>query len=281
MITDPFRNAAGVVRFVWDHPANRDYRVRSLARAVKFQARGRIGKRTLADIGERSHMWAELRRSASSAVVYANPPDWNEMQAWRRLLRPGDLFVDVGSNVGAYALWAAELGAQVIALEPDPETAVRLRENVGLNPESEVDVRQNAVAAETGTMTMTVGLDTRNRLRPGTVDGEQVDVVTLDEVLQGAVATVKVDVEGAERLVLQGAERSLAAGNIRVLQLEWNSTSVRLVGEDRAPVAALLRKHGYQLCRPDRQGLLHPVTSTDYGRDMFAVAPTDLPGRAK
>jgi len=51
------------------------------------------------------------------------------MLAWRRALRDGGLFVDVGT----YTLWAAELGGEVIALEPAADTFGLLLENVALN----------------------------------------------------------------------------------------------------------------------------------------------------
>jgi FkbM family methyltransferase len=51
-------------------------------------------------------------------VMYANPPDLPEMLVWRRALRDDGLFVDVGANAGTYTLWAAELGTEIIALEP-------------------------------------------------------------------------------------------------------------------------------------------------------------------
>jgi FkbM family methyltransferase len=44
------------------------------------------------------------------------------MQVWRQALRGGGLFLDVGANVGAYTIWAAECGAEVIALEPAADT---------------------------------------------------------------------------------------------------------------------------------------------------------------
>ena len=40
------------------------------------------------------------------------------MLIWQQVLQSGDLFVDVGTNVGSYTIWAADLGAEVIALEP-------------------------------------------------------------------------------------------------------------------------------------------------------------------
>src|SRR5271167_1724869 len=95
--------AKKVVKFVWEHPSNEGERTRALLRAAGFQFRGRVlHRRTLARIGEKSVIWADLHRTGASRVVYANPSDHPEMLTWRNVLRPGDLFVDVGANVGSY-----------------------------------------------------------------------------------------------------------------------------------------------------------------------------------
>lgn len=266
------RDAYKVLRFVWTHPANRHARWRGLGRAVGFQVRGRLGRPTLTPIGSRSRMWVELHHAGASKVLYANPPDWAEMMAWRRLLRPGDLFVDVGSNVGAYALWAAESGAEVIAVEPDPGSARRLRANVALNL-ARVEVLECALAERTGRMALTSGRDTTNHL-VFDCDGPttMVDVRTLDDVIgERRVAGVKIDVEGAERLVLAGARRALAERRIAAIQLEWNRQSEAVLGETRAPLEKLLRDHGYGFLRPDRHGALRPTDCTSYGDDLFAL----------
>lgn len=272
--------AAHVASYVWTHPANRKHRVRALARAVTFQMRGRLGRRTLTAIGSNAHMWALLHHSAASNAVYANPPDWNEMQAWACILRPGDLFVDVGANVGTYALWAADHGAVVIAVEPDPRAAALLRENVALN-NLPITVIEAALGSKVGSLMLTEGNDTTNHMLPdGSTGGQRVRAQTLDALLRGRAARgVKIDVEGAERIVLEGALECLAAGRIDVLQLEWNSTSAALLGEDRAPVAAILAAHGYSLHRPDRHGILRPVDGIPFGPDVFAVGPVTSPDR--
>jgi FkbM family methyltransferase len=264
-----------VLAFVWAHPANRRHRLRSVARAVRFQVRGRLGRPTVTTVGRRSRMRAWLHDTAAARALYANPPDWNEMLAWHRWLRPDDLFVDVGSNVGGYALWAADAGAQVIAVEPGRDAATKLRANVALN-EYPIVVRECALAAEPGRMWLTRDLGATNHLRFGpSASAEQVDVDTLDNLLGDRYAAgVKIDVEGAERLVLEGATRALAERRIGVLQLEWNAMSQRVFGETRSPVADLLARHGYRLARPDRHGVLRPaVAAAASDRDMFAVAP--------
>ena len=268
------RPGIAVLRFVWNHPANRGKRFRALLRAVRFQVRGRTGRPTQTPIGESTRMWAVLHRASSSKVVYGNPPDYPEMMAWRRLLEPDDLFMDVGSNVGVYSLWAIDCGAEAIAVEPSADTVALLRENLALNGNPRVEVHQCALAGVPGEMWLSEGRDSTNHLMVGSTSGERVEVRTLDDLLgERTAAGVKIDVEGAERLVLEGATRALSEHRIQVLQLEWNSMSRKVLGEDRSPVEALLRTHGYTFARPDEAGHLHPTEDVRMGADIFALAP--------
>jgi FkbM family methyltransferase len=259
----------GVLRDVWQHPANRGRRGRQVAHAVRFQLNGRVlGRRTRTPIGERSWMWAELHKTGSSRVVYANPPDWPEMLVWRQRLRPGDLFVDVGANAGAYAVYVAELGAQVVAVEPQPELVRLLRDNLALNG-IDAEVHQVALADAPGVLHFAAD-DAEGRIDAS--GGLEVRADTLDAVLGDRhAAGVKVDVEGFERLVLEGARRALAERRIGCIQLEWNDCSQSALGEDRAPVAAVLAEHGYALHRADDTGALHPDASIAPGSDRFAL----------
>jgi FkbM family methyltransferase len=266
-------DSAHVLKFVWEHPANEGARARALIRAIRFQVSGRVlHRRTLARLGDRSSIWADLHRTGASKVVYANPPDHPEMLVWQQVLQSGDLFVDVGSNVGSYAVWAADLGADVIALEPAADTFVLLRENVALNGYPIETVRAVA-GARCGTARFTSGLDTVNRMDPR--GGIEVTMVTIDSIIGNrTIAGMKVDVEGFEIEVLRGCERALAERRIGMIQLEWNEASREAVGTDRRPVADLLAEHGYMLCRPDRTGVLRPLVDVSYGPDVFA-RPSD------
>jgi FkbM family methyltransferase len=190
------------------------------------------------------------------------------MFAWRASLRPGDLFVDVGSNVGSYAIWAAESGAEVIALEPAEDTFSLLRENVALNGYPINTIRAAAGAVQ-GTALFTSGQDCVNRLDPeGAVE---TTVVTIDSLIGNrSAAGMKVDVEGFEIDVLRGSEQALSEHRLKLIQLEWNSTSMEAVGTDRRPVADLLARYGYSLYRPEPDGSLAPLTDLSFGADVFA-----------
>ncbi len=264
-------DSANVIKFVWGHPANEGVRVRALLRAARFQAAGRLlGRRSLARLGSRSIIWADLHRTAASKVVYANPPDHPEMLVWQQILRPGDLFVDVGANVGSYSVWAADLGADVIALEPAEDTFELLVENASLNGYPIQGIRA-AAGSSCGTVQFTTGRDTVNRVHPA--GGVETPMVTIDSIIESrVVAGLKVDVEGYEIEVLRGCERALAEHRIGLIQLEWNSASEEAVGADRRPVAELLGRYGYNLFRPDARGCLMPLASVGFGPDVFAKA---------
>jgi FkbM family methyltransferase len=268
-VTCRFAVGAGVIRYVWEHPANSRHRLCALLRAVRYQVQARLlGRRAMARLGERSRLWVDLHRTAAAKVMYANPPDLPEMLVWHRALRGGGLFVDVGANIGTYTLWAAELGAEVIALEPAADTFDLLQENIALNGYSVTSVRA-AAGDHCGTARFTAGLDAGNSLAE---DGPVItDLVTVDSLIgDRRVTGMKVDVEGFEIDVLYGCARALAGRRIGMIQLEWNEASRMAVGTDRQPVAELLNGYGYRLYRPGPAGCLVPIADPGFGADVFA-----------
>jgi FkbM family methyltransferase len=257
-----------IIHFIWTHPANDGARARALLRAGCYQFQARVlGRRILARLGDRSRIWADLRRPAAWKAVYANPPDYPEMLVWQQVLRPGDLFLDVGANLGSYAVLAAELGAEVIAVEPAADTFALLQENIALNG---YEIRAVQAAAGTGTARFTSGRDCASQF---SLAGQvETTLITVDSLLDGRPAAgMKIDVEGFELEVLRGCAQALAAHRVALIQLQWNATSLAALGTDRTPVADLLEGHGYQLCRPDPQGHLIPLTETGFGAAVFAV----------
>ena len=272
-VVDRVRKSAWIGHWVWQHPANRERRTKAMATWFSFQVNGALRKkRRIVTIGERTKIWAELHQ-VSAVAAYANPPEWCEMRTWHAHLRPHDLFVDVGANVGLYSLFAFDCEAEIIAFEPDQGARARLQENAVLNNARTIEIRSEAVADRSGEMHFTQGLGLMNQLVLHESVGSTVSVpvFTLDEVIgERVVAGLKVDVEGAERLVLEGAARALSTHRIKLIQLEWNDYSDKLLGEDRTPVADLLRDHGYRLFRPTSDGERAAVDPSKYGADVFA-----------
>lgn len=265
----------GVLRFIWMHPANRHRRVRQIWHAASFQAKGRLLRRpTITRIGSRSLLLVDLHRTAGSRAVYANPPDWPEMFVWQMRLRPDDLFVDVGANVGIYSVLAADIGASVIAVEPNQAAASVLQQNLAMN-RANAEVYIAALSDRAGTVFFDSESDATGHISS---HGVPVACQTLDELLGDRVAAgVKIDVEGAERLVLEGATRALQEQRLRCVQLEWNEQSLHLFGESRLPVQRLLQGNGYSLYRPDAFGVLRLLRGeVPLGSDVFAIPDNSM-----
>lgn len=143
-------------------------------------------------------------------------------EALSACIQPGELFVDVGANVGFYSLTIAERvgpSGKVIAFEPGPKTVERLRGHVARNPSvgARVDVRQVAVSDRSGTCVLhdygagdSGKLSGRSNGNAAAVARVEVRQATLDEELSGQTPSlIKIDVEGLEPEVLLGARQTL------------------------------------------------------------------------
>jgi FkbM family methyltransferase len=176
-------------------------------------------------------------------------------EALRRLLGEGDVFYDVGANVGFFTLIAARLvgpRGQVYAFEPVGESAAAVRANAALNGFSNVTVIESAVGASAGRDRLVVVEDLswsrleRLRGQPGATATVEVEVVAVDQLVEGGElrppTLVKIDVEGAELSVIEGMRRTLERHRPAVV-CELHDTG--------AAVAAAFASLGYEVSNLD------------------------------
>ncbi len=228
-----------------------------------------------------------LRRGLSSATgsYYVGLTDPAEMGFLLHLLRPDDLFVDVGANIGAYTILAAGVcGASVRAVEPAPAVLPHLAENLALNGIAAlVAIDPTALGEAEGPARLSAGLGAANRILPTGRDtgGVSVPMTTLDALLASAVPVLlKLDVEGHEAPILRGAGRTLAAATLRAAIIETNGHG------DDAAVHALMTAAGFTAAAYDpatralspRQGPGFP--NTLYMRDARWLAERLAAGAA-
>ena len=254
------------------HPSNHGHRLERLGTAVRFEFNALRKRPTTIAFGDHSRIVARKGGDSSNRAVFARLPDWPAMSVWRHFLRRGDVFVDVGANVGLYSLLAAELGCSVHAIEPAADMASALRENIALTGTTSVQVHEVAVLDTARTVDL-VGADAnRRRAVPSTAG--HIRTVTLDELVGSQpVRGMKVDVEGNERLVLDGAPATLSEAHLALVQLEWNHTSSAALGESREPLAARLHAAGFELfqCLPAGGLRAYPDVPPPFGGDVFAA----------
>ncbi len=183
------------------------------------------------------------------------------MKLLRARLRPGGVFVDVGANVGFHTVLASQLvgpAGRVVAVEPAPWTLELLRANVWRSRAGATVVPVAASDAR-GTLRLSIEADHRSGARLDAGGELEVEAAPLDELLpELAVDVLKVDVEGAEPLVLRGA-RSLIDRSPGLLAVVEFRDEQHLSGESPAEVLAFYQSLGFELCLLRRNGTLEPA----------------------
>lgn len=243
------------LRSILAHPANRGHSLTAVARYLGWQVSKRLGARywdiPFHGLTLRCHRDSH---SASAAMYFSGMPDFREMCFMQRYLRPGDTFLDVGANVGVYTMIAAALvgaSGSVHAFEPGAATAMRLRENIDLNALRHVSVHELALSDRDGSALLDNGCDDCvASLVPqvGTTSdshGMSVRCARLDTLLPDTQAAMaKLDVEGAEPLVVRGARSLMARGVPPVMQIEMDGYC-RKFGIETHSFIAELSDQGY------------------------------------
>ena len=185
----------------------------------------------------------------------------DEVRYVRGILRPGDTAIDAGAHIGFFTMQMAAMvgaGGVVHAFEPFDDNADLLERSIHENGfESRVVFQRAAVGAATGTATLTFPVETLNTggaylLREGTppLPGNRtksVPVVALDDLaIRRPVRFVKMDVEGAEPLVMKGAARLLREDRPIVLS-ELHPTQLdRASGTTGDSFLSTMRAAGYR-----------------------------------
>ena len=195
------------------------------------------------------------------SVLHTLRKEGDMIEDFAASIEPDDVVWDVGANLGVFSLLAADraVDGHVVAFEPFEPTAERLEENVDLSdPPAPVDIATVALWDEPGRTAL--GLD-RDEIgtqtptvdpRPGQDEVSVVQAVGDELVDEGIPApdVLKVDVEGAERPVLDGMERTLQ--DCRLVFVEDHSA---LWGGDDAgaELQERLEGHGFDV-DVERQG---------------------------
>jgi FkbM family methyltransferase len=208
------------------------------------------------------------------------------------LLGPRDTFFDVGANIGYHTLGAAATGARVYAFEPVPRLRHRLAGNLRLNGlERRVCVSELALSNRSGAADFYLAKrrdDGSHSLIAG-VPAQSIERITvrtmcLDGYLQASGAppptVVKIDVEGAEALVLDGAGALLDSATPPAVIIETGDRLAEQILETASSVLARLARRGFQLFRiPEAGGRLQSVALERVGGELanYVAVPAGSP----
>jgi FkbM family methyltransferase len=140
--------------------------------------------------------------------------EYDKRRAFEEKVQPGSVVFDIGANVGFYTLLASVLvgpSGKVFAFEPHPQNLEYLRAHLNLNAVSNVAVMEKAVSDRDGVAFFAGSGSTGHLAAEGTL---RVETVSLDFIIRQRALPpptyAKIDVEGAESLVLAGAKSLLS-----------------------------------------------------------------------
>jgi|SanBayMetagenome_1026888.scaffolds.fasta_scaffold01772_2 FkbM family methyltransferase len=182
---------------------------------------------------------------------------WGILNSWyeaeeiafvKSQIKSGMTFLDVGANIGYYTMTAAHLvGSEglVIAIEPLLRSYHLLERSVLRNNfQDRVELWKKAASSEKSLVQLSYNTNTQNMGGAGIIENdisfsdsnsnvsiETVEAYTIDDIVQNrAIDFVKMDIEGAEGLAIQGADRLLSSRKA-TLMIEFNESRLNLVSK--------------------------------------------------
>lgn len=203
--------------------------------------------------------------TALSAILWINPHDRAGDEFFlTRYLKHGDKVIDVGANIGHLALDASTLvgsEGRVYCVEAHPRTYKFLRKNVALNRCSNIAPFNLALGNSESEIYFsdTRGDDQNHVSQNGS--GIRVKMIRLDDLpmSEGSIELLKIDVEGYEKFVLEGAPRTLR--KVSCIYIESDETHFAKYGYGCADVIGLLQDSGFTIFRLTDDGAVAPIHS--------------------
>jgi FkbM family methyltransferase len=232
--------------------------------------------------------------SYAGFMVYTGWPEFYEMKFVSEFLRPTSVTIDVGSHMGDYSLLAAAVSpkGKIFACEPTPTMVQLIKRNIHLNHlEKTITVIPKALSNKSGFVQFT--LEPESEVNHITTDKAQkstrIPATTIDALTQqyrlANIDLLKIDVEGAESVVLSGAKRTLKTKKVAAILFEVNQKSQQFSHSTRE-LLELITQYGYNVFQFDgcilRRVDLDALTKLPtYTHNLLAVRDSKLIRRTK
>lgn len=257
---------------LFGEPAFQAAPVTVLTRALTWALCVPLGRQpvfTLVEGGAKLTVPPDFRYTSVSAFLLRDGVE-PELRYLQDFVRKGDVFVDVGANIGLFTLKVAPYAGFVVAVEPGKDAGDLLAKNIALNGFTHVAIVRKALADAPGEAVLhhnPLGDDPQafSLISDGNaVESEKVEITTLDLMVRDLklprVDCIKMDVEGAESMVIAGASETLRTWRPDVI-FEINCPTVFKSGGDPEASWNGLAAHGYAFFRLQTDGTLRPLAS--------------------
>jgi len=245
------------INSLYSHPYNLNHPFWAILRWTKWNVKKRIYKGPWTEKiwgGKKSHFWPDSDQSMYLARNWVM--DWDEFNFIRKYISSSDNVIDVGANIGVYVIWVSQFldeRGKIVAFEPDPVNYERLKAQINLNRIKFARAEKMALSNKKGVLKMSSGKNGENHVVSGKQQKyshklNEVKCTILDSYVDKMgmenIDFLKIDVEGFEKYVLEGAKNVLSSDCVDVVQLEVNNQSKKFQIE-KTEGAKMLKKFGY------------------------------------
>lgn len=238
-----------ILHFIFNHPLAKKNIIKSLTMFLKWQIGYRINPYpVLFPFVENTKLLVSKNMTGATGNIYTGLHEFNDMAFLLHFLQEQDGFIDIGANIGSYTILASGVcKANSICFEPIPNTFRNLQNNIFLNQLDSITKAHNiGLGNKKGMLKFSADLDTVNHVLSSSEDGIDVVVDTLDNVVSKEFEPklIKIDVEGFELPVLQGASNILKNISLKAIIIELNGSCGRY-GFDENDIDKILKEHHF------------------------------------
>lgn len=184
-------------------------------------------------------------------------------------LKEDDVFYDIGANTGLYTCFVSNKSnqCQVVAFEPYPPNLIELRDNTELNNSEQISIFDIALSDRSGTTSFSVPSAPNFGYGSGSITGENsgisVDTRQGDELITNDKVRppniVKIDVEGAEPLVVDGLRNALGDERCRLVFCELHPPDLSKFDYSTFDIVAEFEQMGYDVKLHERWNNAHVI----------------------
>jgi|694.fasta_scaffold22230_9 FkbM family methyltransferase len=212
-------------------------------------------------------------------LLFSGVFELEEIEFIRQILKPGDIFFDVGANGGLYTIIAAKLvgeNGHVYSFEPGERELKLLHHNIAINNLTNVTVIESAVSNIKGKTNFAISVDgamnsllKTNHPLQKIQEWQKIEVTTLDDVVDELsvkkVNFLKIDVEGAEKQVLDGAKILLESQKEIVILFEASDSTALNFGYSVRDILSEIISSGFFIYQFNELGNLINISENELG----------------
>jgi FkbM family methyltransferase len=237
------KNFTRIIKFIAFHPLNSNHQFKAIFSFFKWQLAMRlIKRRVIIPWVDDASFVVGLGETGLTGNIYAGLMEYEDMAFLLHALRPDEIFVDVGANVGDYSkeVIASYPGTQAFLFEPHPQTFQKLENESALKAARKFNIAFGEKLEKInfydrsdisgGSSHASFYKEVISGIHNQNPVGFEVEVKTLDSFCSDynilKIDFLKIDTEGHELAVLKGAKNLIAQQKIQLIQFEFNEMNV-------------------------------------------------------